>query len=128
MAMAKDSFAEFVRDQLLDLGGVSLRRMFGGFGIYAGSDFFGILHNGRLYFKTDAQSQARYRENGMQAFRPNDKQTLKNYFEVPPDVLEDSEQLVTWAKQAIEAARNDAARKPAVRRTMKRPADRRRVT
>ena len=36
----------------------------------------------------------------MQPFRPSDKQTLKNYYEVPPDILEDGDELVRWAEQA----------------------------
>jgi DNA transformation protein len=36
----------------------------------------------------------------MKPFRPNSKQTLKTYYEVPVEVIEDSEQLVTWATDA----------------------------
>jgi DNA transformation protein len=36
----------------------------------------------------------------MKPFHPNAKQTLKNYYEVPVDVLEDGEQLTTWAARA----------------------------
>jgi TfoX/Sxy family transcriptional regulator of competence genes len=64
-----DSFAEFIRDQLQDLDEVTLRRMFGGYGIYAGSQFFAILLAGRLYFKTDSRSRVQYTERGMEALR-----------------------------------------------------------
>jgi DNA transformation protein len=36
----------------------------------------------------------------MKPFQPRAKQTLKNYYEVPADILEDDEQCVTWATQA----------------------------
>jgi DNA transformation protein and related proteins len=96
-----DSFAEFIRDQLQDLDEVTLRRMFGGYGIYAGSQFFAILLAGRLYFKTDSQSRVRYTERGMEALRATAKQVLTNYYEVPPDVVEEPEQLASWARRAI---------------------------
>jgi TfoX/Sxy family transcriptional regulator of competence genes len=40
-------------------------------------------------------------QRGMQPFRPNPRQTLKSYYEVPVDVLEDHEQLTVWARQAV---------------------------
>jgi DNA transformation protein len=62
---------------------------------------FGIVHKGRLYFKTDVATRTAYEERGMGPFRPNAKQTLKTYYEVPVEVVEDSELLVEWAQKAI---------------------------
>jgi DNA transformation protein len=39
----------------------------------------------------------------MKSFRPNPRQTLKNYFEVPIDVVEDGGELVRWARRAARA-------------------------
>ena len=58
--MADDSFNEFVLDQLSALPDVRAKAMFGAHGLYSGEHFFGILDEGRLFFKTDAQSQADY--------------------------------------------------------------------
>jgi hypothetical protein len=38
----------------------------------------------------------------MKPFRPSDKQTLKNYYEVPPDILEDEDKLIFWAGKAFQ--------------------------
>ena len=100
MVAKTDSFKDFVLDQLDGLRGVTCRAMFGGYGLYQGDVFFGIVHKGRLYFKTNETSRTAYRERGMQPFRPNAKQTLKTYYEVPVEILEDQEQLTTWATQA----------------------------
>lgn len=96
-----DGFAEFVLDQLAELRGVTCRAMFGGFGLYRKETFFGIIHRGRLYFKTDERTRAAYVARGMKPFRPNSKQTLRTYYEVPVEILEDAQQLVDWANQAI---------------------------
>ena len=101
MAIKTDSFKDFVLDQLGGLRGVTCRAMFGGYGLYRGEAFFGILHRSRLYFKTDVRSRPLYEQRGMKPFRPNRKQTLRTYYEVPVDVMEDAEQLVVWAGQAI---------------------------
>jgi DNA transformation protein len=36
----------------------------------------------------------------MKPFTPNPKQTLKNYYEVPVDIVESSDHLVEWAVAA----------------------------
>ena len=101
MVSRKDSFKDFVLDQLDGLRGVTCRAMFGGYGLYRGDVFFGIIHKGRLYFKTDGKSQDAYRERGMKPFRPNARQTLKSYYEVPVEIVEDAEQLAAWAQRVL---------------------------
>lgn len=95
-----DSFGDFVLDQLRDIPGLDARAMFGGFGLYDGPVFFGIIHAGRLYFATDEQSRSAYTDLGMEPFRPNERQTLKSYYEVPPEVVEDGSELTEWARTA----------------------------
>jgi DNA transformation protein len=101
--MRDDSFRDFVLDQLRDLGPVECRRMFGSYGLYHGGVFFGIISAGRLYFKTDSTARAEYERRGMAPFQPSAKQTLKSYYEVPVEVVEDDEQLADWARRAIES-------------------------
>ena len=105
--MARNSFKEFILDQLHDLGRVACRAMFGGHGLYRDKVFFGILYKGRLYFKTNELTRPSYLECGMKPFRPNPRQTLKSYYEVPADVIEDQEELVIWAKRAVNAKAAD---------------------
>ncbi len=102
-----DSFKDFIIDQLCGLEGVTDRAMFGGHGLYRGGTFFGIIFKGRLYFKTNDSTRPGYVERGMKAFRPNPKQTLKNYFEVPVEIIDEPERLAAWAKNAIQCCRQD---------------------
>lgn len=104
--MKQDSFKEFVLDQLAGMAPVTCRAMFGGFGLYHHDAFFGILHKGRLYFKTDDHTRPAYKEYDMHPFRYSDKQTLKNYYEVPPDILENEEELILWARDAVQVGRS----------------------
>jgi DNA transformation protein len=103
--MKDESFKDFVLDQLRDLDDVEARRMFGGFGLYQDETFFGIIHKGRLYFKTNETTVGAYRKRKMKAFRPNAKQTLKSYYQVPVEVIEDADQLRGWAAKAINCRR-----------------------
>ncbi|HEX8254016.1 MAG TPA: TfoX/Sxy family protein [Thermoanaerobaculia bacterium] len=99
-------FREFVLEQLRPVARVTWKRMFGAIGLYADSVFFAIVDDDTLYYKVSDTTRARYEEAGSKAFQPYaDGTSSKTYFEVPPDVLEDEEQLREWTAEAVEAAR-----------------------
>ncbi len=98
--MSTDSFRDHILDQLANLDGLRSKRMFGGYGLYSGELFFGILYDGRLYFKTQPETLPEYIRYHAAIFAPSEKQVLKNYREVPIDILEDSERLLLWARKA----------------------------
>ena len=104
MGAVENSFVAYVLDQLREVEGLGCRAMFGGHGLYRGPTFFGIVFAGRLYFKTDHATVGEYTRRGMTPFRPNDRQLLKTYYEVPADVLEDRAQLTAWAGAAAGCA------------------------
>ena len=100
MTTKHDGFKDFVLDKLADLNGVRCRTMFGGYGLSRNGTFFGIIHKGRLYFKVTPKTVDRYKEQGMKPFRPNAKQTLRSFYEVPVDIVEDADHLTEWAEEA----------------------------
>ena len=53
-------------------------------------------------FKTDRITAATYSDRGMKPFKPSAAQTLKNYYEVPVEVLEVADDLTAWASQATQ--------------------------
>ena len=67
--------------------------MFGGHGLYQDETFFGIVHKGKLFFKIDESTVDEYRKRKMKPFRPNGKQTLKSYYQVPVEIIEDADVL-----------------------------------
>ena len=97
---SKNEFKEYVLDQLCRLNGVECKHMFGGFGLYCNGVFFAIIADGCVYFKTNSTTVDAFKARGMQPFKPSAKQTLKNYYEVPAEILEDEDQLAEWAKRA----------------------------
>ena len=99
-------FVEFVTDQLAQVANLRVKRMFGGHGLYAGAQFFAIVMEGRLYFKTDETTRTDYTARKMKPFiYKKARQTVAiKYFEVPPDVLENRAKLGEWATRAIQAA------------------------
>jgi len=101
-----DSFKDFVIDQLAALPELRVKAMFGGHGLYADGRFFGILFDGRLYFKVSERSVPAYKARGMGPFTyETSKRTITmSYYEVPADVLENRDQLLDWARTAIKIA------------------------
>ena len=100
-----ESFKDFVLDQLRELDDIEARRMFGGYGLYQGETFFGILHKGKLYFKVDESTVGEYRKRKMKPFQPTAKQTLRSYYQVPVEIIEDGDRLAAWAESAIHCQR-----------------------
>lgn len=101
-----ESFKDFILDQLGELDNIEARRMFGGYGLYQDEWFFAILHKGRLYFKIDEATVGEYRRRKMRPFRPSARQTLKSYYQVPVEIIEDADQLARWAGRAVQCQQN----------------------
>jgi DNA transformation protein and related proteins len=115
-AVAKrDSVREWLEEALAPLPELSLRRMFGGAGLYSEETIFGILHQQRVYLKTNEATRLAFVKRGCDALRARSGTVLTSYYEVPPEVQDDEEELVRWSRQALEVAR-EAAQAPRKRK------------
>ena len=87
--------------------GVRARPMFGGHGLYLGDKFFGLINDGRVFFRTDETSRPDYVSRGMLPFQPRHRpvgpKTVARNFQVPDDILNDPDQLMAWALRAARA-------------------------
>ena len=81
--------------------------MFGGHGVYADGLFFAIEAGGEIYLKADRHSAVRFQEAGSRPFvyQGKDRPITIFYWSLPDQALEDADELVRWAKFAVEAAR-----------------------
>ncbi len=98
------TLVDFLFEQLAAIDDLRFRRMFGAYGIYAGTLFFALVHDGRIYFKTNFDTRGRYENAQMGPFAINGEVILKNYFQLPIEVLEDQDALQIWAHEAISIA------------------------
>ncbi|HET8932337.1 MAG TPA: TfoX/Sxy family protein [Polyangiales bacterium] len=107
-----DSFREFLVDQLAGLGEVTIKRMFGGLGLYRQGLFFGIVDDDTLFFRVDDQTRGDFTSREMPPFQPVRREPNKrslNYYQCPADVLDDADELVAWAQRATRAASSPTA-------------------
>jgi DNA transformation protein len=96
------SFLTYVLEQLAGVRLVTSRRMFGGVGLYRDDVFFAVIDNHTLFFKVDDQTRLRYTKRRMPPFAPMpDKPPMRSYYQVPPGVIEDADQLIVWAREAV---------------------------
>ncbi|HXG59400.1 MAG TPA: TfoX/Sxy family protein [Thermoanaerobaculia bacterium] len=99
-------FREFVVDQLRAVAPVTAKAMFGGVGLYADGHFFALIADDVVYFKVDDSNRADFVAAGSRPFMPyGEEGSTMNYYELPPDVLEDPERLRRWMEKSIEVAR-----------------------
>ena len=87
-------------------GPVSLRRMFGGEGIYAGDRIIGLVIDDELYLKTTDSNRADFLAEGCKPFsyRRGKEMTATSYYAVPDRLLDDPEEFAAWARKAHAAA------------------------
>ena len=99
-----DTFVPLLVERMNQLGPIRSRAMFGGHGFWCGVTFFAIAFHGRLYFKVSDATRPDYEAANCEPFRLSRRQSLSSYYEVPGEVLADTELLRLWARGAITAA------------------------
>ena len=112
--VASDGFAEFLREQLAPLGRVAMRRMFGKTGVFCNGLMFGMVTNDTLYFRVDDHNRAVFKEAESAPSLNYEKKgrTIDlSFWRAPDRLLDEPDELVTWARAALAAARRVAAKR-----------------
>ncbi len=110
-----EEFLNYVLDQLAGWGGVTARRMFGGVGLYRNGVMFGLLADDAAYLKVDDSNRAAFIEAGSSPFNPYpdlNKATVMSYYTIPAEVLENRENLISWAQRSLLIQTARPARSP----------------
>jgi len=112
--VASDGFAEFLREQLTPLGHLTMRRMFGKTGVFCNGLMFGMVADDTLYVRVDDDNKSVFKEAESAPPLNYEKQgqTIDlAFWRVPERLLDEPDELVTWARAALAAARRVAARR-----------------
>jgi DNA transformation protein len=95
------------------LGPVSVRRMFGGAGIFAEDMMIALAVDGVVFLKADEHSIPDFEREGLGPFRyqtKDGKRTIASFWQMPGRLYDEPDQLARWAIQALEAARRAGIR------------------
>jgi DNA transformation protein len=89
-------------------GRISVRRMFGGEGIFAGDLMIGIVVDEQIYLKAGDGNRADFEAEGARPFtyeRGKERRaTSLSYYAIADRLLDDTEEFGRWARKAHEVA------------------------
>ena len=112
--VASDSFAEFLREQLVPLGRVTMRRMFGKTGVFCDGLMFGMVTNDTLYFRVDDHNRAVFKEAESApplSYEKKGSTIDLSFWRAPERLLDEPDELLTWARAALAAAHRVAVKR-----------------
>ena len=132
---------EFIRELFTPFRPVTVRRMFGGAGIFCDGLMFALVFDGAIYLKVDDASIPDFEREGSRPFvytRAKSPGKIGraslSYWRLPERLYDDPEELTVWAERALAIARRkkttprarakvkgpSAAPKPSKRRAQRR--------
>jgi DNA transformation protein len=108
------AFKEFLEELYEPMGGVKVRAMFGGLGIFKDALIFGIVFDDALYLRADDDTVGRFAAESAQQFvyrGMNDREVAMPYYRLPERLYDDPEEFIVWSTAAFGVARRAAAEK-----------------
>ena len=105
-------FLDMLKDQFAALGQISVRRMFGGAGVYCDGLMFGLVADDVLYLKVDEQNRAVFDAEELDAFAYETSKgvaMIASYRRAPECLWDDPDEAMIWGRNALAAARRAAA-------------------
>ena len=118
--------AESIGELFREFGPVSVRRMFGGAGIFADGMMIGLVSDDAIYLKADAETIPAFEREGLAPFSyatKNGEHTLTSYWRMPDRLYDDPDELARWARDAHAVALRAAAGR--TKKSEKRPGGKR---
>ncbi len=102
---------EFVRDLFAQFRPVTMKRLFGGAGLYADGLIFGLVFDGAIFLKVDESSIPDFEREGSKPFVYSRAKSpgrvgrhSMSYWRLPKRLYDDPDELVVWAERALAIA------------------------
>ncbi len=102
---ALDATIEQARELFHDLGPLSVRKMFGGAGLYLDGTIFSLIAFEEIFLKAKGDFAAELEAEGSSPFvyEGKEKPVTMSYWRLPDSALDDADEAVVWARKAIAA-------------------------
>ncbi len=92
--------AEHFSEQVQSIEGITLKRMFGGSGLFHNNKMFGLVDSkGNCFLKADEAGKKQFIARG------GEQHSRMPYYSIPDEVMEDPKQLIAWTQKAIEVSK-----------------------
>ncbi len=107
-------FQDLLDELFAPLGGVSIRRMFGGLGVFKESMMFALVADDVLYFKADAQTIPAFEGEGCGpwVYESKNRSTAMPYWRAPERLFDEADAFADWARDAFAVALRSQKAKP----------------
>ena len=94
-----------IEEMFQAVGPVTIKRMFGGLGIYAHGTIIAIETDSEIFLKADAQSAELFAADGARQWRYDGKgrPVYMPYWTIPDDAFDDPDVMAKWVRLALEA-------------------------
>lgn len=109
-----DPLHDLLIEQLAPLGRITVRRMFSGGGVYCDGVIVALVLRDAVHFKVDDHNRPDYEAEGMAPFSYETKtgrHALTSYWRIPERLLDEPDELVAWARKALQASLRAGAEK-----------------
>ncbi len=123
------SYLEYLKDLFSPFGVITIRKMFGGAGIYCDGAIFAITGDEGVWLKVDDVTRPEFEAAGLTPFIVdfnNGKTGQMSYYNAPEEIFDDNDCLQHWTVLALGAAAR--AKKPKKKNTSKRPTKKKSTT
>ncbi len=126
--------SDFIAELFAPFGRVTVRRMFGGAGLFTEGLMFGLVFDGAIFLRVDEASIPDFEREGSAPFVYTRARSpgrvgrhLLSYWRLPERLYDEPDELVSWARRALAIAeRRKAESRKRVRAGAKRKAPARR--
>lgn len=108
-----------IEERFESIGRVTIRRMFGGKGIYSEGFIVALVVRGELLLKADAETAPAFEAGGSKRWtyaRAGKSAVPMPYFTLPDEALDDPDVMAKWARLARTAGHRAAGQKPKTRK------------
>jgi DNA transformation protein len=98
---------DLLEELFAPIGGVSLRRMFGGIGVFKDGVMFGLVDDDILYLKADDTTRPRFEAEGGEpwVYQGRHRANVSTaYWRLPERLFEETEEFADWARTAFAVA------------------------
>ena len=106
---------EWLVDLFQPFGAVRLKRMFSGYGVYAGDFCIALAINPGLCMRVDAETRALFEAVGAMPFtyaKQGKTITVQKWWRLPDEMVDDPDEIARWARLSLEVARRLPPKKP----------------
>ena len=92
--------AEQLAEKLSSIDGITMKRMFGGSGVFHNDKMFGLVDSkGNAFLKADESIKAQLQAKG------SEQHSRMPYYSIPDEIFANHSELQGWAEKAIKASK-----------------------